>query len=281
LNEVQARRHGAYKESTIPTILLALKKYAYPIIGNIPLAQIKNETLVPLVTKMHEAGLSICSQNNYLKVVVQVIRSLRDTETNVPIYNIILNRSLLQLPKIDSDDQHVPALVKEQIETLIHDSEEDEQALYVILAATGMRINEVLALEARHIVNNGRTISVEQSLNRYGMVQPGGKTKASIRPVDVTSEVAAYLREFIKDKHDKLFPTRRGSYQLAGNLRRRWLGKRLPDYGFHSPQIPHHASGCGACARTFDEGVGWSFPRKRCHEALCQIASRQYQSEDE
>ena len=70
-------------------------------------------------------------------------------------------------------------------------------------------------------------------MNRYGMVQTGSKTKTSIRPMDVTSEVAAYLREFIEDKPDKLFPTRRGSYQLAGSLRRRWLDKRLPGCSFH------------------------------------------------
>src|SRR5580704_1263696 len=33
--------------------------------------------------------------------------------------------------------------------------------LYVLLATTGMRVSEALALEARHFVNGGRTIVVE------------------------------------------------------------------------------------------------------------------------
>ena len=38
----------------------------------------------------------------------------------------------------------------------------------MIAASTGMRIAEILGLEARHILNNGRTLKVEQSVNRFG-----------------------------------------------------------------------------------------------------------------
>jgi site-specific recombinase XerD len=41
-----------------------------------------------------------------------------------------------------------------------------EQALYVLLASTGMRISEALGLEARHTINDGRTIKVEQQVRK-------------------------------------------------------------------------------------------------------------------
>src|SRR5208283_2502794 len=43
---------------------------------------------------------------------------------------------------------------------------EKERVLYVLLAATGLRISEALALETKHFTNNGRTIVVEQQVER-------------------------------------------------------------------------------------------------------------------
>jgi site-specific recombinase XerD len=57
-----------------------------------------------------------------------------------------LNRERLELRKIDRDEQHVPALMAEQVEKLVSESKCDEQALYVVAAAAGMRIAEILGL---------------------------------------------------------------------------------------------------------------------------------------
>jgi hypothetical protein len=48
----------------------------------------------------------------------------------------------LTLPKIVKDEQHVPAVTAGQVNKLVSESNGDEQALYVIAAATGMRIGE-------------------------------------------------------------------------------------------------------------------------------------------
>ena len=105
--------------------------------------------------------------------------------------------------------------------------------LYILLAVTGLRIGECLGLEVRHVLNDGRTLHIEQAVNRFGKLG-GLKTRAARRDVDVTSEVAAHLNEFIKDKSGLLFATGNGSPHLVGNLRTRWLQERFPDYGFHS-----------------------------------------------
>ena len=41
-------------------------------------------------------------------------------------------------------------------------------------------------------------------------------------------------RGYIEGKSGLLFKTKKGTPLRAGNLRRRWLDKRLDDYGFHS-----------------------------------------------
>lgn len=102
-----------------------------------------------------------------------------------------------------------------------------------IAVATGMRIAEILGLEARHMVNSGRTLAVEQSVNRFGRFS-GLKTQAARRNVDVSKAVGEYLLHFIEGKSGLLFKTKKGTPRLAGNLHRRWLDERLDDYGFHS-----------------------------------------------
>ena len=233
LTEVRKRRFGAYKETTLPTISYALNKHVYPVIGDVLLSQVNNKTCKPLVTAMFDAGLSVCSVNNYMKAVLQIVRSRKDEESGLPIHNLKWNREYLDLPKINRDEQNVPAFDAEQITKLVAESEGDEQMLYIILAATGLRIGECLGLETRHVLNGGRTLYVEQAVNRFGELA-GLKTKAARRHVDVTAGVAAHVNEFIRGRSGLLFATGSGSAHLVGNLRTRWLQERFPDYGFHS-----------------------------------------------
>ena len=234
LRSIQTRRSGKYKTSTLPTIEGALRKHIYPVIGHLSIARVNNQTCKPLVTAMFEDGLSVCSVNNYMKLVLQIVRSLKDTETGEPIYRLKWNREYLDLPKIMKDEQKVPALAADQVNRLM-ETEEQEQALYVVLASTGMRIGEALGLEVRHILNSGRTIKVEQSVNRFGKVADGGKTKSASREVDVDEKVGKFLLAYIEGKDGLLFKTRNGRPHLQGNIRQRWLVERLGEgLGWHS-----------------------------------------------
>jgi integrase len=234
LRSVQTRRNGKYKISTLPTIEGALRKHIYPIISNLPLGRVNNQTCKPLVKTMFENGLSVCSVNNYMKLVLQIVRSLKDTETGEAIYRLKWNREYLDLPKIVKDEQKVPALTAEQVNRLMK-TEGQERALYVILASTGMRIGEALGLEVRHILNRGRTIKVEQSVNRFGKLADGGKTKSASREVDVDENVGKFVLAYIEGKYGLLFKTRKGTPHLQGNIRQRWLVEHLGEsLGWHS-----------------------------------------------
>ena len=112
------RRFGAYRETTVPTISYALDKHVYPVIGDLALSQVNNKTCKPLVAAMFDSGLSVCSVNNYMKLVLQIVRSLRDAESGLPIHNLKWNREYLDLPKINRDEQNVLAFDAEQINKL-------------------------------------------------------------------------------------------------------------------------------------------------------------------
>jgi len=83
------------------------------------------------------------------------------------------------------------------VSRLIAESSGEEQALYVLLAATGMRISEVLAVETGHFINDGRTIKVEQQVGKnHPRIVKYLKTSAAKREIDLHTEGADYLGEY-------------------------------------------------------------------------------------
>src|SRR5260370_32643343 len=118
----------------------------------------------------------------------------------------------MDLPVIKSKEQRRPALNPNAVNTLVSETEGEEQALYVLLGATGMRISEALALEAKHFVNDGRTVEVRQQVHRKKpVIVRYLKTDAACRDIDLSKQIAEYLQEFIGDKDGLLFETRNGT----------------------------------------------------------------------
>jgi len=143
----------------------AMNKWIYPAIGDLPLAYVDNLTVKPLVEKMSAASLSPRTVNKYVEYIMQVVKSLK-APNGEPVHKRTWDAETMDLPIVSHSEQKRPSLKAKPISTLIADSTGQEQALYVLLAATGMRISEALGLEVRHIVNDGRTIGVEQQVKR-------------------------------------------------------------------------------------------------------------------
>jgi integrase len=124
----------------------------------------------------------------------------------------------------------------------VQQSEGQEQALYVLLAATGLRISEALALETKHITNDGRTIEVRQQVDREKpQIVPYLKTEAAFRDIDLHPDIAEFLQGFIDGKDGLLFATRNGTPHLHNNIEDRWLTERLKEMGLEEPGMGWHA----------------------------------------
>lgn len=116
---------------------------------------------------MVAAGLSPRTVNKYIEYVRLVVASLVDNNPGEPIFERKWNRKEMGLPKVRKKDQRRPSLTTEIVNALICKADsEKERVLYVLLAATGLRISEALALETKHFTNSGRTIVVEQQVER-------------------------------------------------------------------------------------------------------------------
>jgi integrase len=148
----------------------------------------------------------------------------------------------MDLPIVNPRKQRRPALRLDAVNTLVSQSNAQEQALYVLLAATGMRISEALALETKHFINGGRTIQVCQQVDRdKPRIVEYLKTDAGSREVDLSTQVAEYLRAFMKSKKGLLFATRNGTPYLYNGLQQRWLTPRLQAMQIDEKGMGFHA----------------------------------------
>ena len=224
----------------------AMNKWIYPAIGDLPLTLVDNLTVKPLVEKMCAGGLKPRTVNKYVEYVRQVVKSLKGPNGE-PVHKRIWDAETMDLPVVEYSEQKRPSLKAEAISDLVTGSSGQEQALYVLLASTGLRISEALALETRHFINCGRTFKVEQQvMKNCPRIVKYLKTNAAKREIDLHPDVAEFLRCYRAGKSGLLFHTARGTPHLFHNLEDGWLTPRLVKMGLD------------------EEGMGWhSFKRFR------------------
>src|SRR5262249_27409636 len=191
-----------------------------------PLSDVDNLSVKPLIDKMHSAGLSPRTVNKYMEHVKQIVASLRE-QNGEPIHKRAWNAETMDLPVVSQAEQKRPSLKADAITELVKQSTGQEQALYMLLATTGMRVSEALAVETRHFINSGRTIIVEQQVEKNApRIVQHLKTDAAKREIDLHPDIAEYLRRFAAGKTGLLFHTANGTPHLHGNLAARWLTPR-------------------------------------------------------
>lgn len=260
LEEATTRNRKPIQDAT--SIQGALRKWINPVIGDLPLSKVDNLSLKPLVKKMVEGGLSPRTCEKYALYCKQVVAS-KKAPNGEPLYPRVWNASVLDLPVVVYSKQKRPALKVEDVNALIANAESDEERyLYVLLAATGMRISEALALETSHFINGGRTIVVEQQIVKdRPQIKKKLKTDASYREIDLHPDIANYIYKYMKGKLGLILRTKNGTPYLYGNLAEDWLDQRLAKLG------------------RYEAGMGWhSFkrfrnswlraPAQRCQEDL-------------
>jgi integrase len=211
----------------------AMRKWIYPAIGELPLALVDNLAVKPLVEKMCSSGLKPRTVNKYVEYIKQVVNSLK-APNGEPVHKRTWDAETLDLPIAKYAEQKRPSIRAKAVSD-------------VLLASTGMRVSEALALETRHFINGGRTIRAEQQVAKdCPRVVKYLKTSAARREIDLHPDVAEFLQRYTAVKSGLLFHTARGTPHLYNNLEDRWFTPRLLKMGLE------------------EEGMGWhSFKRFR------------------
>jgi len=125
-------------------------------------------------------------------------------------------------------NQRQPTFAAEAMSAIVQKADGQEQVLYALLAGTGLRIGEALALETNHVSADFRTITVERSCWAGTFQSP--KTNNARRQVDLCPTLAELLKTFVGDRQSGLvFANRAGKPQT--NVVRRSLHPLLKELG--------------------------------------------------
>jgi integrase len=195
------------KPATLQSWQSCLNKWLLPNLGDMPLADVANGAMKTLVNKMSAVGLSAKSIVNYCEVVKLVVASAVNAEGE-EIYPRKWNHEFVGIPIVDKNKQRRPTLTAEEVLAIVSGVKGQYRILFALLAGTGLRIGEALALKTSDLAPDCRTINVQRSIWQGREQEP--KTPNAVRIVDLPESLSQMLREYVADKNGYLFATRNG-----------------------------------------------------------------------
>lgn len=136
----------------------------------------------------------------------------------------------------DEDQPEVRALSREQLATFLAVVHPRHRLMFRLLAATGLRVSELVALQWRHLTLDGSRpcVRVRRALVR-GRVQPP-KSKYGRRDVPLDAALVRDLRTWSREtewpgEEDFVFPSLAGTALAVENVRRRVLRPAAEEAG--------------------------------------------------
>jgi len=153
--------------------------------------------------------------DNQRAEVKLVVASAQD-DNGRQLYLRNWNHEFIDLPLVRSNEQNTPTLEPQEVSSILEKSAGRYRVLYALLAGTGMRIGEALAIRLEDNDKDHTTIGadckiihVRKSVWRGQEQAP--KTGNAVRDIDVHPSLAAMLKEFTDTRRSGwLFQTRSG-----------------------------------------------------------------------
>ena len=201
------RRRKPVKPATIFAWQHALDKWVIPNLGDKTLSEVSNGALRELVEKMAAAGLSPKTMFNYTQVVKLVVASAVDSDGE-QVHPRKWNHDFIGLPVVEKEKQHRPTVTEAELGEILTRSKKRFAVLFAVLAGTGLRIGEALALKSTDLSPDCRILKVRRSIWRQQEQEP--KTLNAVRDVDLPEPLARLLREHVAGRTGYLFATATG-----------------------------------------------------------------------
>jgi integrase len=198
MREIQTRRRNPVRTGTAKVYQSYLDSRILPLLGRKDLADVENGTAKAFLVDLNSSDLAPATISAIFKVIKAVVASAVDLNGN-ELYPRTWNHDFIDLPIVDKAGQDTPTLTHQKVTEAVLRATGQYQAMFTLLAASGLRVGEALALrdspgDGRNSYWDAQTgiLHVKTTLVD-GKVQPEPKTPASIRQVDLAPEVNAYL----------------------------------------------------------------------------------------
>lgn len=218
LTELETRKRSPVKFNTPKNYSSYIRNWISPCIGQDDCSTFGNLELRDFISLMRDEELAdstIIGISNLVKQILSSALSHRGDQ----LYPVVWNNDFLDLPILDPRNQKTPTASREELEGIIGRGEGRFKSMYAILAGTGMRIGEALALQAPMRADDGKGnqwIPEHGKINIRGQIQQGvfttPKTKAGYRDIEVSRELRPLLDELCDRRYlfgypDKTLPS--------------------------------------------------------------------------
>ena len=207
IESLSNRRRKPVKPATIQTWRSCLEKWLLPNLGHRTLSEVGNAALKELVEKMAQAGLSPKSIVNYTTVVKLIVSSAVNSEGE-QLHPRKWNHDFVGMPTLNPEQQHRPTVSETELGEILASSNKRYGMLFALLAGTGLRIGEALALKPSDFSPSCQVLQVSRSI--WHAQEQAPKTPSAIRVVDIAEPLAQLLRELVAGKAGYLFAAKSG-----------------------------------------------------------------------
>jgi integrase len=170
------------------------------IIGDKPLADVKNEVARELVTAMKSAKPPLADKTivSYFQVVKAVVASAVNKEGE-QLHSRNWNLHHIGLPIVNERKQSKPAYVATEVEQIVSTAKGRYRVLFALLAGSGLRPGEATGLKVgEHVSPDCKTLYVRQSV--WNGKEQDPKTENAVRDVDLCSDLAVMLKAYIGNR---------------------------------------------------------------------------------
>ena len=207
LEALETRKRNPVSENTIRAYQSYLRTWILPKLGTTEVAAFENGAMRTFVRTLRPlAPATVVSIANLVK---EIVASAQDANGN-ELYPRAWNNDFMDLPTVSARDQKTPTIGVPALETAISRTSGQFRALYALLAGTGLRISEALAL--RSGPDDGRSsvwLPEDHKLVIRGQLQNGEfvrpKTAAGYREVDINEDMNGVLCQLQRPAGDLLF----------------------------------------------------------------------------
>jgi integrase len=226
---LRTRKRRPVKPHTLCSFESALR-YIDSKMGGCQLADLKNAELRQFISEMvgemkgDRPRFSAKSIANYVQVVKFVIASAIDGDGE-ELYPRKWNLDFLDCPTIQN--QRTPSFQVAELESIIVEAEGQFKLFYAMLAGSGMRVGELIALRPEYV--EGSVVHVRQNLWNNHVGTP--KSDAGTRDVDLAAPLAEALNQHLDQRKTYVFENEAGGALHQSNVLRRSLHPILEALG--------------------------------------------------
>jgi integrase len=241
IDQLSTRNRKRAKPATLAAYESYLRTHIIPGLGNLELSTFGNAALKSFVQTLIEKKLSPKSIQEIAAFARGIVLSAVDAEGE-PVYQRTWRLDFVDAPVVVNQRQ--PTITKNKLQDALrvrHTKTDKYRVVVALLAATGIRVGELVALrcgdDGEHSGwdQDNSLLAIHTSMWRQKEQRP--KTLSSIRKVDLSQPVNAMLAEYVERTKKKpgeyLFASRNGTPVSPTTLRTYGLIP-LGIPGFHS-----------------------------------------------